>query len=216
MQFPRLFSLLLLAAFAPLLTFGQVQQTPDDLIAEGKQRYGIEKGQVKYEFRGQASGSELVQFDRFGWLESRVTEKETRTFGMTSNQKYHSILKGNRQAYHVTGSQYVNVSNERFLTSALSESSPSMQVLFGEEVIKRKNAKQVGSEEILGRRCKVYDVKYENTKVWVWEGIILKSVQTIHTDKITMEAIQIDEDWEAGPSTFQLPENLNVNGMEWE
>ena len=214
MQKLRIFSFLLLF-LAPFALSAQVHETPESLIHAGKHRYGIESGSVKYEFRGKASGFELIRFDNYGWQEVRRTEKVTSTFGMTNSQKVLSILRGNRQAFHNLGSQYASVSNERFLTGALSESSPAMEVLFGEEVIKRKKAKMVGTEVILGQRCKVYEVAYENSKVWVWEGIVLKSVQKILDEEVVMEATQLDLDWEPTPAAFALPEGLTVQGMEW-
>lgn len=194
-----------LVAFAG---FGQVEKSAKDLEADGKKRYGIESGRVKYEYSEKGSGTEMVHFDRWGWLEVRDVDMENSLLGNSFAQKRKVWLDGTQQVTHTTGSNYASASMERHLSTALQKASPAIPVLFGEEVIKAKNAKRKGRDEILGKSCSVWEIPNESVKVWVWKGIVLKHERKLLDKKIVMEATMIDEEWKPEKKVFELPEGL--------
>ena len=212
----RILIFALLATLLPSFGFSQMKKSPEDLLAEGKKRYGIEKAAIKYEFSGKSSGSELVYFTDYGWLEAVKTDKSSKAFNFESTTKVTTIQKGNRRAWNNEGSNFASIVNDRFMSPALQEVVPAPDLWYGEEVIKRKNARKVGTERVLGRECTVYEVEYEASKLWVWNGIILKSEKKLMgADKEILEATQIDEDWKVESSVFELPAGVKVSGMDW-
>lgn len=212
----RILLFALLATLLPAFGFAQLKQSPADLLAAGKMRYGVEKAAIKYEFSGKSSGTEMVYFTDYGWLETIKTDKTSKAFNFESTTRVTTIQKGNRRAWNNEGSDFASVVNDRFMSPALEEVVPTPDLYYGEEVIKRKNARKVGTDRILGRECTIYEVEYEASKLWVWKGIVLKSEKKLMgSDKEVLEAIQIDEEWKVEPSVFELPTGVKVSGMDW-
>ncbi len=73
-----------------------------------------------------------------------------------------------------------------------------------------------GKENFLGRECKIYSQK-ENVngqevdmKVWIWEGIPLKSVSSVSGIEVTMEALQLKTDVEIPAEKFEVPKGVKM------
>lgn len=212
------FSISLLLVLGLSLTwtsaFAQMQKSAKDLDAEGKKRYGIESGRIKYEFSNEASGTEMVHFDRWGWLEMRDVSMENSLLGKAVAQRQQVLLDGTQQITHTKGSSYASASMERHLSTALQKASPAVEVLFGEAVIEAKNAKRAGRDEVMGKSCAVYEIPNESVKVWVWKGIVLKHEKRLFDKRVTMTATMLDEEWKPEKKVFEMPEGLT--GMPGE
>ncbi|HOK38221.1 MAG TPA: hypothetical protein P5538_03555 [Bacteroidales bacterium] len=66
-----------------------------------------------------------------------------------------------------------------------------------------------GNETILGKDCEVISIKEPvESKVWVWEGIPMKTVSKLGKQDFVMEIVEIDTD-NVELEKFVLPEEIN-------
>ena len=83
-----------------------------------------------------------------------------------------------------------------------------------DEVIKKYNIEDKGSEKFLGKDCKKYSFSVTtqgqmvNATVLVWQGITLKSVMTVAGNVVTEEATEIIEGKNIPKDKFELPEGV--------
>lgn len=211
MKFNRISLVFLLAAFLclPALQLSaQLTQSAEELVADGKKRYGIESARIKYEYSDRGSGIEMVYFDQWGWHEMRQVDMQNALLGNPTAIQQEVLLDGTQQIMHIKSGNYASVSTERHLSTALQKASPAVSVLFGEEALKLKGAKKTGRDDVLGYSCAVYEIPNEALKVWVWKGIVLKQEKKVLDKRIVMEAVMVDEEWQPEASAFALPEGL--------
>jgi len=81
---------------------------------------------------------------------------------------------------------------------------------------KLHNITDEGKETILGKDCAIYGMK-ENVdgqdivmKVWIWEGIPMKSESSVSGIDVTMEALEIKVNIEVPASKFQVPKGVKM------
>lgn len=70
----------------------------------------------------------------------------------------------------------------------------------------------IGSEEILGKKCDVYS--YSNgTKIWLWNGVMLKDDGKTGKSYFAEEAVKIEEDITISEDMFKVPSDITVKGL---
>jgi general secretion pathway protein G len=66
----------------------------------------------------------------------------------------------------------------------------------------------IGEEKILGRPCKVYG--YEDTKIWAWNGVILKQEVKYKSASQESVAVKIKENPKLKPTLFDVPKDVEI------
>lgn len=183
------------------------------IAGEDQKRYGLESGRIEYQFSGDSKGTEVVIFDHWGWREKRTVDKSTTTWGNTAEIKSTQLQDGNYSVSHMTGSSRARAYQDRLLQNSLQNSSKAVEVIHGLEIVKARGGKKVDSEKILGRKCDVYEIKNLSQKLWVWEGIVLRSEQKVLENKIVMVAVNLEPVEEFSEQNFALPEDVKIEGM---
>ena len=85
-----------------------------------------------------------------------------------------------------------------------------------EEVREKYKIKELGQEEIIGKQCNKYSLEITQmgqqvlSTVWVWKGIVLKSVTSASGMSMTEEATDIQENVAIDEEYFVLPENVTI------
>ncbi len=209
----RVLSLMTLVILTGSLLKAQVYKPYWQLAGEDQKRYGIESAKITYQCAGSSSGTEVLIFDNWGWRESRAVEKSTTTWGNTTKIRSTQLQDGNYSISHMTGSSRARAYQDSQIQNSLTKSSKAVEVFHGLEVIKAKGGVKVDTDKILGRKCDVYEIKNLSQRLWVWEGIILRSEQTVMDEKIILVAVKIETDGEFSEQNFALPEGVEVAGM---
>ncbi|HTZ11646.1 MAG TPA: type II secretion system protein GspG [Candidatus Margulisiibacteriota bacterium] len=70
------------------------------------------------------------------------------------------------------------------------------------------DANPVGSEEILGKRCRVYDAGQIRT--WSWNGLILKQISRNENSYSSLSATNIEENLPLSEDIFKLPDSIKT------
>lgn len=203
----------LLVGFASVGIGQQIHQTHDQLAAEGQKRYGIESAQIKYEYESDAKGFEILTFDHWGWREKKQVDKTTTSWGTTSSIRTTDYIDGNYAMSLTDHANFCRAYVHQELSKSLVEASKAVEVLHGEEVYKLKDAVNMGKETVLGRECTIYEFPKFARKVWVWEGIVLRSVQTVMDYQIKLEATKIDLNTTFSDSDFAIPQGVEIKGL---
>ncbi len=167
--------------------------------------YGIKSGHLKYET--QTSGGlqyNEVWFDDYGNL-----RKQHDQIMMEGMGNYHTeiLLRD--------GKVYSNAwfDDEKKDEAKMTEGVPDLNYLNpSEDFIKQSQYKELGTEEVFGKTCKVCTYKTKSLlrtvtyKVWTWEGIILKMETKGALGANNSQMVTL---FEANPklpaSTFALP-----------
>jgi hypothetical protein len=80
----------------------------------------------------------------------------------------------------------------------------------------KHNITYTGDEDVLGKKCKVYEQKQNlngqdiEMKVWIWEGIPLKSVSIVSGIQVTMDAVQFKVNIEIPEAKFDIPAGIEI------
>ncbi len=191
----------------------QVYKPYWQLAGEGQKRYGVESAKIHYQYSGRSSGTEVLTFDNWGWRASRLVDKSTTMWGNTTKIRSTELQDGNYSISHMTGSSRARAFQDSQIQKSLIGSSMAVEVLHGLEVVKAKGAKKIGTDDVLGRKCDVYEIKNFSQKLWVWEGIVLRTEQKVLEDEIILSAVKIEADVEFGEQNFALPDGVEISGM---
>lgn len=210
---PRVVFLLAFLLFSGGLLEAQVYMPYWQLAGEEHKRYGVESAKVHYQCSGNSKGTEILVFDHWGWRECRKVDKATTTWGNTAKINSTLLQDGNYSISHMTGSTRARAYQDRQLQESITKGSKAVEILHALEVIKAKGAKKVDTDKILGRKCDVYEIANLSQKIWVWEGLILRTEQKVMDEKIVMVAVKIETDEEFGEQSFALPEGVEIAGL---
>ena len=88
-----------------------------------------------------------------------------------------------------------------------------------DQVIKKNKIKEIGQEEIAGKKCTRYTYKVltmgqaVTVNVWVYKGIPLKTSTKTDFGEIGMSATAIEEDIQIDPAMFIIPEGIEIQEM---
>lgn len=205
--------ILLFVGFGLEVTAQQIHKPYFQLAGEGQKRFGVESAKIKYEYGSDAKGFEVVTFDHWGWREKKQINKTTTMWGNTSVLHTTNYMDGNYAMTYTEHATMCRAYAERDLCKSLQESSKAVQVLHGEEVFKLNGAIKRGKETILGKECIIYEYPKFSKKIWVWEGIVLRSVQTMMDYQIKLEATSIDTQVTFEDDDFATPEGIDVKGF---
>lgn len=83
------------------------------------------------------------------------------------------------------------------------------------EIMDKYNIVEKGTEEVMGKKCKVFAMNYQGVKTtnWVYKGMVLKSESVISGVKTTFEVTKLEEGTEPPAEVFELPENINFKDI---
>ncbi|NJO91631.1 MAG: hypothetical protein HC831_23700 [Chloroflexia bacterium] len=79
-----------------------------------------------------------------------------------------------------------------------------------EKSILAQGGKKVDGEEILGKKCDVYEINTdaEKSKFWIWKSLMLKMTATQNGMEATMEATEINETSDFPAGIFDVPQDI--------
>lgn len=115
-----------------------------------------------------------------------------------------------------TGTKTIN----KFLENMTGNADDEDMIEVGEQMLENMGGKKVGTETVLGKQCDVWEISSMGTKIWVWNGIALKTTIDFLGQSYSIIAtnIQVDVTVPANklkiPKGFTITEMQNIPGME--
>jgi hypothetical protein len=210
-----LFTAAFLAAALLLQSCGQEQDSTLKTTPPKVKIYGVANGKIQYEYSGAATGSKTTIFANYGMYQRQDDEFTFNSNGQA--QKVHSIdITSDSVVYAVnlvdskaTKSKFDFEGFEIYTDNFSKEEKENFQAAY----ILRNGGKEVGTEEILDRECKVYEMPYMGMKLALWNGLTLKSTMVMGQDTMYLTATSIDTDYKPTAADFLPPSDVQLTDL---
>ena len=182
--------------------------------------FGVKSGKIEYKIEGKTKGSKTLWWDDYGRLQCEVKKTSTKMMGMTTNEEV-MTLRNRKGAYHInlvdkTGT-FMSLEDEADMTDAITGTSDEAELnKKAEEIKKGFDAKDVGTEIILGRSCTLMEIGKLNGKHWRYKEIPLKMEIKMGglLGNSLEEAVSFDENIAVPASRFEVPSDVTIQKME--
>lgn len=175
------------------------------------QRYQIRSGQVEYKIFGNESGSAVVYFKDWGLEEARFAVCRMPVYGLQN------MLTLSRKDWVMTmdldkrvGRKFQNA----MMTEYLDPTRKREKVPFDEMMMNKLQGERIGTEEILGRPCEIWEIKDAGVRLWYWKWIPLKTVLSVDGYQVVMIAEKLSEDDDIPSAYFQIPEGIRFMNQD--
>lgn len=176
----------------------------------GHRRYQIESGVVQYQMTGGQNGSETIYFDRWGMREAKYTRTEISFSGITQKTNTLTLIDG-EWIYVVDMDKRTAAKTKNSLLKTIAEKSGKKDFgEIGEQMLRDMGGEKIGSGEIAGKPCDVWEVKRLGSKSWVWKSIALKTQVKMGGLEITSTATSVEEGVSIPEDKFALPSGVSV------
>ena len=182
------------------------------LTSDEYKRYSLKSAIIEYKLSGMETGKETLYFDNFGMKEARVKESTIEYEGKKIKRKITIILDG-KTAYTVDydSKSVAKITNDyKDLTKGFNTKNLGE---IGKKMMTDMGGKLTGSENILGRKCEIWNLDQYKTKSWIWNYITLKMATELPNMKTYSEAVKIQENAKIPESVFQYPKDFKVYDM---
>ncbi len=173
-------------------------------------RYKMKSGIVEYTISGPQKGTETLYFDDWGMREATHTHVVVEMMGFKQETNTLSILKDG-YTYNIDLAKRTGTKTETPLMKELSaraEGEGKDIADIGEEILVRMGGKKVGTEEFLGKKCDVWVIEQMASKIWVYNGITLKSVTNMMGMEISKVATRFEENASIAKGKLDLPPDI--------
>ncbi len=167
----------------------------------------IKKVCIEYEVTGMGKGTQKVYIGDWGNEHLTILDVVMEMGPMKQRTHTATYLKGDK-IYTIDLETNKGIVTENPMRSATNEKQ-TKQV--GEEFLK-KYGKEVGTEEFLGKTCRVFEMPDLGTKTLVWKNITLKSVTGMDPVNQIMAAVKIILDFDE--KIFNLPTNIKFKDQQ--
>lgn len=173
-------------------------------------RYRMKSGIVEYEISGPQKGTETLYFDDWGIREATYTNVTVEMMGFKQETNTLSILKDG-YTYNIDLTKRTGTKIETPLMKELNaraEAEGKDMADVGEEMLVRMGGKKVGTEEFLGKKCDIWVMEQMGSKIWVYNGITLKSITNMMGMEISKVATRFEENATIDKSKLDLPTDI--------
>ena len=220
----KLINVLLISATL-LLSFGCQKQPGDTSTSSVNQggseagstssypkRYLVESGIVEYEMSGMQHGTETIYFDRWGWREAKYTNTEISVAGISRKENKFTITEGewiyNIDLARRTATKTKNPMLEQFIQAAKNKDKSLAEL--GEEMLRSMGGEKIGTEEVAGKSCDVWETKKLGSKSWVWKGVTLKSQLSMGGTQVSSTATRFNENATIPADKITIPGDVKI------
>lgn len=168
--------------------------------------FALPFGTVQYAISGAEVGTQTTYFDQWGMRQAHSRKSETPRFGMmlivTLNLAERTVLMD-------LDKRLAQKSENAVLKQLLAAYKPEDNVLLSLQVVQNEGGQKVRNETFLDRPCEVWENKARGSKVWLWNGIPLRSETQSPDGLIIVAATKVDETTPVDENVFVLPEGFH-------
>jgi predicted small secreted protein len=175
-------------------------------------RYYIKSGHIKYKMEGTAVGSSDLYFDNWGMTEADYETSTMEIMGQKSETNKLLLMLGS-DVYSIDFTKNVGSKSANPMLSMITEDQDLVEL--GKNMLKQMGGQQTGKEELLGYECEVWEM--QGAKVWIYNGITLKSEVDMMGMKMIKEPIEIKFDIDIPDEKLTVPEGIEfkvIPGMD--
>jgi hypothetical protein len=179
--------------------------------AAGYKRYGIESGVVEYAVSGAQKGTETLYFDRWGQREATYTDTELSFAGISRKQNTLNILEG-EVGYNIDLATRAGTRTTNPLFRKILDRSPDKNLGdLGLRMLEEMGGVKIGTEEVAGKLCDVWEIKNLQSKSWLWKVVTLKVQVKMAGMEVTKTAVRFEEGLAIPNDKFAVPADVKIS-----
>lgn len=184
---------------------------------EAKQ-FAIKSGHVKYQLSGNSIGTRELWWDNYG-MKTKTLEKNTTTtsiFGIKSVEETHQLTIMVKDKFWSI--DYINENAQkgdlpyyeesREIAGDLTEEEAKV---IAEELLNALGGEILENQDFMGYNCEV--IKVLGSKIWVHQGVALKTTSKILGIEINEEAVIFDTNIKISSKTFNPPTDVEYEEL---
>lgn len=180
-----------------------------ETTAEESRRYPeLKSAIIKYKVSGMNNGTETVYIDDWGKREAIYKKFTTKMMGIDLERNFMTLITENgKWVYNIDLNSRIAIRMNNAGFKALhGNSGGNMDVAIG--------AMKIGTEEILGKVCNVWEKSYPYSKTWMWKGIALKKDQDVAAMGVVTEATEIQINISIPEDKLIIPSDVKVKVLD--
>jgi len=122
----------------------------------------------------------------------------------------HGFMQYNMDMINKTATKTKNT----ILQSLVENSESSDLEEIGMEMFKQMGGEKVGKEDIIGKPCEIWELKQMGTKVWIWNGIPLRTETDMMGIKLIKVATNIKANVSIPPDKIEIPPDIEFKEID--
>lgn len=200
------------------LSMALLAQSPDYM---NQKQFEIKSGKVIYNIEGKTKGTKTFWFDDYGRKQYTHTVTTTKMMGMTSKSETVQI-RDSEYVYDLnllekTGTRMKLQDANDMIEATRSATSDAELLKMGKQMEKDLEGREEGTEQFLGRNCKVYVVGKLNGRSLFYKGVTLKTTIDMGGMLGTSNevATSFDENISVPASQFTVPSGFEITDVSF-
>jgi hypothetical protein len=192
-----------------------IEQPIEEKVSIKDQKFfGIESGIVEYEISGTQTGDKTLYFKDWGRKQAEFSVSTIKVGKYSKRTNLLKIKTGNWE-YILNLDSKTGTKRENPVLEKLIEFRDQISYgEFGEQLALINGGIETGSDIIMGKKCRVFEFKSKNLKLWLWNWLILKSETLTGKIKINVQAINIKENVAIADSIFLPPLDILITEVD--
>jgi len=174
--------------------------------AKTVKKYAIESGIIEFEYSGIQTGTETLYFDRWGMREAKYKNTELDMIGFKQKENKVEIMK-DRYIYSFTPGAKTGTKMEVPFLNELLENNDDLGEV-GLEMLKQMGGKKIGTGEVAGKSCDIWEIESIGTKAWIWNAITLKAEINMMGMTIIMTAKSVKANVSVPEEKLKIPDGI--------
>ena len=183
--------------------------TKGETAVESSRRYPeLKSAIIKYKVSGMNNGTETVYIDGWGRREAIYKKFTSKMMGIDLERNFMTLITENgKWVYNIDlkSKTAIRMDNKGF-KALQGNSGSNMDVAIG--------AVKIGTEDVLGKVCDVWQKSYPYSKAWMWKGIALRKDQDVAAMGVVTEAIEIQENVSIPEDKVTIPSDVKVKVLD--
>jgi len=175
-------------------------------------RYEIKSGLVTYDMEMMGITANVKNyFDNYGEMEATVVKSNFNFLGKSTDSEMRTIYKDNflysLDLLTKTGTKMKVEDGMNFRHFNINKITQEQKTAY--------NFKELGTEEVAGKKCKVYSMQVDGntSKVWLWKNITVKVMAVTEEGEFEFEASSIEETSDIPAGIFDIPADYTISDM---
>jgi hypothetical protein len=166
-------------------------------------RYPVKSAVIEYTYSGNTTGIAQHYIDSHGWKSAQYTQTKTKSFGSTSESN-NLVIVEDTVVYSIDliTKKGIKTRIKNLNKKEIDDWSKEMDSIW-----KGSGYKKVGTGEVLGKTCDIWEGM--STKTWVWQNFVLKTESSMF-GKTVMEATRLDLNASIPKDKFKIPEGIEL------
>lgn len=167
--------------------------------------YGIDHAAIEYEISGAEKGAETLYFDQWGMRQARFKSADTTKWGFLNT----ITLNLAEQIIFIDPNKNLGQKKvDEKLKQLLADPKATSAGLLSLQSVTMMGGKKIADENVSNWACEVWEVESMKLKLWLWNGIIIRSQAQTPEGQINYLVIKIDDVTVVDEAVFTVPPGI--------